>query len=52
MTCPAVAVEVASPQPAQTSGHTANIGDSAYQAQIADAIAAGLLEWRAQGQNP
>ena len=52
MTCPAVAVEVAPPQPAQSSGHAANIGDDAYQAQVADAIAAGLLEWRAEGQNP
>lgn len=52
MTCPAVAVEVAPPQPAQSSDHSATIGDDAYQAQIADAIAAGLLEWRAGGQNP
>lgn len=52
MTCPAVAIEVAPPQPAQASGHAANIGDDAYQEQIADAIAAGLLEWRAEGQNP
>lgn len=53
MTCPAVAVEVAPPQPSE---HVANIGNSAYQAQVADAIAAGLLEWRSttpgEGQNP
>lgn len=55
MTCPAVAVEVAPPQPS-SSGHAASIGDDAYQAQIADAIAAALLEWRSnspiEGQNP
>lgn len=51
MACPAVAVEVAPPQSASSS-HSANIGDDAYQEQVADAIAAGLLEWRAEGQNP
>lgn len=50
-TCPAVAVEVAPPQPA-ANGNAANIGDDAYQAQVADAIAAGLLEWRSGGQTP
>lgn len=48
ITCPAVAVEVAPP----TAGLPAHMGDSAYQAQIAEALAAGLLEWRAEGQTP
>ncbi len=56
MTCPAVAVEVAPEQAAGSSGPSGGIGDSAYQAQVAEAIAAGLLEWRAttpaEGQNP
>ena len=62
MTCPAVAIEVAPQEPTQSSDHSLNFADSAYQAQVADAIAAGLLEWRSaapagndrppEGQNP
>lgn len=52
MTCPAVAVEVASQQPAASSSHSPDIDDNAYQTQVAEAIAAGLLEWRSEGQNP
>ncbi len=54
MTCPAVAVEVA-PEAAERSsdaapGHPAEaIDDPGYEAQIADALAAGLLEWGATG---
>lgn len=52
MTCPAVAVEVAPQQPAGASGNSAGMDDEAYQTQVAEAIAAGLLEWRSEGQNP
>lgn len=53
MTCPAVAVEVAPQQAAGSfSGQSGGIGDSAYQAQVAEAIAAGLLEWRSASDRP
>jgi len=49
MTCPAVAIEV-SPQYASDSGssHTdaAVLDDPGYQARVAEALAAALLEWR------
>lgn len=48
MACPAVAIEVAPPQPAGHSG----MGGADYQAQVTEAIAAGLLEWRAGDENP
>ena len=45
MTCPAVAVEIA---PEQNSGHEtiAVLNDKNYQARVAAALAAALLEWR------
>jgi N-acetylmuramoyl-L-alanine amidase len=45
MTCPAVAVEIA---PEQNAGHqtTAELNDKNYQARVAAALAAALLEWR------
>ena len=49
MTCPAVAVEVVPERaPAGASGHSAaaTSDDYAYQAHIAEALAAALLEWR------
>jgi N-acetylmuramoyl-L-alanine amidase len=50
MACPAVAIEVA-PAAASNgaSGHTeaAALDDPGYQARVAEALAAGLLEWRA-----
>jgi N-acetylmuramoyl-L-alanine amidase len=46
MTCPAVAVEIAPPGTSEGSSG-AGIDDSNYEARIADALAAGLLEWRA-----
>jgi N-acetylmuramoyl-L-alanine amidase len=47
MTCPAVAVEVA---PERNSDHkvTAEPDDPDYQARVATALAAALLEWRSQ----
>ena len=45
MTCPAVAVEIA---PEQNAGHetTAGLDDRDYQARVAAALAAALLDWR------
>ncbi len=45
MTCPAVAVEIA---PERNAGHetTAGLDDKDYQARVAAALAAALLEWR------
>ncbi len=50
MTCPAVAVEIAPEAAARSSdagaGHRAEaIDDPGYEAQVAEALAAGLLEW-------
>lgn len=52
MTCPAVAVEVAPQQPAGAQERSASLQDPAYQAQVAEALAAGLLEWQADGETP
>ncbi len=49
MACPAVAVELAPAPAAQSSNGT---GGADYQTQVADALAAGLLEWRAGGEQP
>ncbi|HEY1805293.1 MAG TPA: N-acetylmuramoyl-L-alanine amidase [Terracidiphilus sp.] len=49
MTCPAVAIEIA-PHPAQDAPGTANLDDPDYQARVADALAAALVEWRSQSQ--
>lgn len=49
MACPAAAVEVA---PQRPDGKFESMDGGAYQAQIAQALAAGLLEWRAEGENP
>jgi N-acetylmuramoyl-L-alanine amidase len=49
MTCPAVVVEVASEKvPVAASGHASAdlLGDPAYQAHIAKALADALVEWR------
>ena len=51
MACPAVAVELA---PLAAAAHTqaAVLSDAAYQAQVANALAAALVQWRAEGQQP
>lgn len=49
MACPAVAVEVAPEaqlSPATGQPSTAGLDDPAYQARVAEALAAALLEWR------
>lgn len=50
MTCPAVAVEIA-PQ-RDLDRQTAGLESSDYQAQVADALAAALLEWRSEARQP
>jgi N-acetylmuramoyl-L-alanine amidase len=47
MTCPAVAVEIA-PERDASRAVTSALDDSAYQARVAEALAAALLEWRAE----
>jgi N-acetylmuramoyl-L-alanine amidase len=50
MTCPAVAVEIAPDRSSEAQGSEAqapgNLDDQDYQARIADALAAALVEWR------
>jgi N-acetylmuramoyl-L-alanine amidase len=51
MTCPAVAVEIApeSPQARDSGPQTPGyLDDPGYQAQVAEALAAALLEWRTE----
>jgi N-acetylmuramoyl-L-alanine amidase len=47
MTCPAVAVEVA-PDRSSDAGKSSGLDDPDYQARVADALAAALVEWRSQ----
>ena len=47
MTCPAVAIEIA-PDRSPDSGDSAGLDDPDYQARVADALAAALVEWRSQ----
>jgi N-acetylmuramoyl-L-alanine amidase len=51
MTCPAVAVEIA---PERSADHkiTAGLDDPQYQARVAVALAAALLEWRTEAHQP
>jgi N-acetylmuramoyl-L-alanine amidase len=51
MTCPAVAVEIA-PQRSADHKITAEPDDPAYQAQIATALGAALLEWKSEAHQP
>lgn len=48
MACPAVAVEVA-PGPASGSAQPIALDDAGYQAQVAQALAAAILEWKSNG---
>jgi N-acetylmuramoyl-L-alanine amidase len=47
MTCPAVAIEIA-PDRSPDASESAGLDDPDYQARVADAIAAALVEWRSQ----
>ncbi len=51
MTCPAVAVEIA-PERGPGTKVTAGLDDPDYQARVAGALAAALLEWRSEGRQP
>ena len=51
MTCPAVAVEVA-PELGSDRKVAAGLDDKDYQAQVAEALAAALVEWRAEASQP
>jgi 1,6-anhydro-N-acetylmuramate kinase len=55
MTCPAVAVEIAPKGPANRAAGAppiADLDDADYQAKIAEALAAALLEWRTEAREP
>jgi N-acetylmuramoyl-L-alanine amidase len=47
MTCPAVAVEIA-PERGPDKKITTELDDEGYQAQVAEALAAALVEWRTE----
>ncbi len=47
MTCPAVAIEIAPDRSSDTQG-AANLDNADYQARVADALAAALVEWRSE----
>ncbi len=49
MTCPAVAVEIA---PEKTPDKKSELDDPDYQARVATALAAALVEWRAEARQP
>lgn len=51
MTCPAVAVEIA-PERSALHETTAGLGDPDYQARVAAALAAALVEWRTEAHQP
>jgi N-acetylmuramoyl-L-alanine amidase len=51
MSCPAVALEIA-PERGPGNVVTADLDDPGYQAKVADAVAAALLEWKAEGRQP
>ena len=52
MICPAIAIEFA-PASAQKSPLSGTgLDDPAYQAQLAEALAAGLMAWQAEGRQP
>lgn len=51
MTCPAVAVEIA-PERGPDKKVTTELDDPDYQARIAGALAAALLDWRSEARQP
>lgn len=51
MTCPAVALEIA-PERNASGQITAGLDDPDYQARVAGAVAAALLEWRSEAHQP
>ena len=51
MTCPAIAIEISPDQPANINAKT-DLDDPGYQARVADALAAALLEWKTEAHQP
>jgi N-acetylmuramoyl-L-alanine amidase len=51
MTCPVVAVEIA-PEMGPDKKAAAGLDDPDYQARVATALAAALVEWRAEARQP
>ena len=51
LTCPAIAIEIA-PEFSASHAKGASADDAGYQARVADAIAAALLEWRTEANQP
>jgi N-acetylmuramoyl-L-alanine amidase len=51
LACPAVAVEVA-PERDTSSRTLAELDNPGYQARVAGALAAALLEWRTEAHQP
>jgi N-acetylmuramoyl-L-alanine amidase len=49
MSCPAVAVEVA-PQRVSDASKATGLDDPAVQTRVAEALAAALVEWRAEAK--
>jgi N-acetylmuramoyl-L-alanine amidase len=52
MTCPAVAVEMAPERGPDKKMVTAGLGNADYQARVAGALAAALLEWQSEARQP
>lgn len=52
MTCPAIAIEFAPESAAKDDNPASALDDEAYQARIAEAVAAGLLAWQAEAHQP
>jgi N-acetylmuramoyl-L-alanine amidase len=50
MTCPAIAVEIA-PDRSATGTPAESLNDAGYQSRIADALAAAIVEWRAEASH-
>ena len=51
MTCPAIAIEISPDQPANINAKT-DLDDPGYQARVAEALAAALLEWKPEAHQP
>jgi N-acetylmuramoyl-L-alanine amidase len=50
MTCPAIAVEI-SPDKSSTGTPAESLNDPSYQARVATALAAAIMEWRSEGSH-
>jgi N-acetylmuramoyl-L-alanine amidase len=52
MTCPAIAIEVAPERSPGKDNITAELTDPDYQARVAGALAAALVQWRTEARQP